>query len=155
MSFQTSIPRRPGQVRCTLQWSLSDHQHVCISDPQENIKGQLKKTLNERCFQLNQYFSHKPHSNFKPTWIFFKSLCPSNDIFDTNKKSTLLLGPHGKDRKYSSDKANIGNPKVNSVCPPLTVNRIGTDCDQNSPAPSIQYNPMRVYHTGGFQRYGC
>ena len=31
MSFQTSIPHRPLQVRCTLQWSLSSHQHVYVS----------------------------------------------------------------------------------------------------------------------------
>ena len=144
MSFQTSIPHRPGQVRCTFQWSLSGHQHVCRSYTQENIKGQLKKTWNERCFQLNQYLSYKPHSSFFVFQMIFLTLI---------KTSKLVLGPHSKDRKYSSDKANIGNPKVNRVnsgCPPLTANRIWTDCDQTSPGPSIQYIPLGVYQTGGF-----
>ena len=35
MSLQASIPHRPGKVMCMLQWSLSGHQHVCISYPQE------------------------------------------------------------------------------------------------------------------------
>ena len=65
------------------------------------------------------------------------------------KKSMLLLGPHRKDMKHSRDKANMDNPKVNRGCPPLTANRTSTDCDQNSPEPSIQYIPLGVYHTGG------
>ena len=35
---------------------------------------QLKKTSNGRRSQLNQYWSYKPHSNVKPTWIFLKIL---------------------------------------------------------------------------------
>ena len=35
---------------------------------------QLKKTSNGRRSQLNQYWSYKPHSNFKPTWNFLKVL---------------------------------------------------------------------------------
>ena len=66
-----------------------------------------------------------------------------------------MLGAQSKDGKYSGDKANIGNPKVNSGCPPLTANRTWTDCDQNSPGPSIQYIPLGVYHTGGFNAIIC
>ena len=62
------------------------------------------------------------------------SLCPSNDIFDINKEKTMLeLGPHGKDRKYSRDKAYIGNPKVNIGCSPLTANRTSADCVDITP----------------------
>ena len=49
-------------------------------------------------------------------------------FWHNQRKSMLVLGPHGKDRKFSRGKANIVNPKVNSGCPPLTVNRIPTDC---------------------------
>ena len=49
---------------------------------------QLKKTSNCRRSQLNQYWSYKPHSNFRSTWIFLGfCMCPSNDTFDKNKKS--------------------------------------------------------------------
>ena len=65
----------------------------------------------------------------------------------------LVLGLGSKDRKSTKDKANIGNPKVNRGCPPLTANRTSADCDENSLGPSIQYIPLRVYRTGGFQRY--
>ena len=84
MSFQTAIPHKPRQVRCTLQWLLSGHQHVFISYSQDYIKRQLKKTLNRRSSQLNQYLPYNPHSSFKPIWIFFRRfcVCPSNDTFD-------------------------------------------------------------------------
>ena len=37
---------------------------------------------------INQYWSYKPHSNFKQHEIFWSfSVCPSNDTFDKNKKS--------------------------------------------------------------------
>ena len=59
MSFQTSIPHKPWQVRwCEvhLQWSLSGHQHVCISYFQEDIKQATKKTLKWKKF---------------PSWLIF------------------------------------------------------------------------------------
>ena len=62
----------------------------------------------------------------------------------------LVLGLHMKDRMPNKDKANIGNPKVNRCCPLLTANRISADCVQIALGPSIQYIPLRVYHTGGF-----
>ena len=62
----------------------------------------------------------------------------------------IVLGPHAKDRKYSSDKSNIGYPKVNKDCPPLTANRTSVDCVQISPGPSVQHIPLWVCHTGGF-----
>ena len=66
-----------------IQWSLSGHQHVCIS----YNKKQHKKTSNGRRSQLDQYWPYRPHSNFKPTW-FFLWFCvfPSSDTFDKNKK---------------------------------------------------------------------
>ena len=76
LSFQAAIEHKPGQVEvdCTLQWSLSGGQHVCISNPKGPSKRQLRKTSNARRSQLNQYWSYKPHSNFKPTWKFLKIL---------------------------------------------------------------------------------
>ena len=62
----------------------------------------------------------------------------------------LVLGLHSKDRKSTRDKANISDPKVNRGCPPITANRTSGDCVQFSLRPSIQYIPLRVYHTGGF-----
>ena len=38
-------------------------------------------------------------------------VCASDDTFDKNKN---ILGPNSKDRTSARDKANIGNPKVNS-----------------------------------------
>ena len=121
MSFQTSIPHITGQVRYTLQWSLSGNQNICISNPQWVIKEQLKKTSNERCFQVNQHFPTNPIQVLNLHRFLKVFLCTSNDIFDINKKK-IDVGWR-EDRKYSSDKANIGNPKVNSGCFPLTVNR--------------------------------
>ena len=101
-------------------------------------------------FNLINICPTSPIQVLDPHGIFLRMcLCPSNDIYDI-KKSMLVLGPQGKDRKYCRDKANIDNPKVNRGCPPLTANRSKTCCDQNSPGPSIQYVPLGVYHTGGF-----
>ena len=61
-----------------------------------------------------------------------------------------LLGLNSKDRKFTRDKANISNPKVNRGRAPLTANRISADCVQISLGPSIPYIPLEVYHTGGF-----
>ena len=113
MSFQTSIPHKPKQVRLgALQWSLSGHQHVCICYSQEDIKWQLKKISNRR----------------SPNLI---NICPTNPIQVLNlhefvcmsfkwyfgqkcKKSMLILGLHSRDRKSTRDKANICNPTMTS-----------------------------------------
>ena len=88
--------------------------------PRSTSNRQLKKTSNGRSVQFNRYLSYRSHSNFKPTWIFWRfCLCPSNYTFDKNKKiSMLVLELHSKDRTSTKDKANIGNPKVNRGCPP-------------------------------------
>ena len=62
----------------------------------------------------------------------------------------FVLGLYNTDRKSTKDKANISNPKVNSGCPPLTANRTSADCVQIALGPSMQYIPLRVYHTGVF-----
>ena len=62
----------------------------------------------------------------------------------------LVLGSHSIGRKSTRDKANTGNPKVNRCCPPLTANRTSADCEENSLVSSVQYIPLGVYHTGGF-----
>ena len=65
----------------------------------------------------------------------------------------LVLGAHNKDRKSTGDKANLGNPKVNRGCHPLTANRISADCVENSLGPS-QYFPLGGLPYWEFQRYG-
>ena len=60
------------------------------------------------------------------------------------------MGLNSKDRKFTGDKANISNPKVNRGCAPLTANSISADCVQILLGPSIPYIPLGVYHTGGF-----
>ena len=62
----------------------------------------------------------------------------------------LVLGLQYQDRKSTKDKANISNTKVNRDCPPLTANHPSADCVQISLWPSIQYIPLSVYRTGGF-----
>ena len=62
----------------------------------------------------------------------------------------LVLGAHNKGRTSTTDKANIGNPKVNRGCHPLTSNRTSADCVENSFGPSVQYIPLGDYHTGSF-----
>ena len=82
---------------------------------------------------------------------FLKNLCVLQMILLTRIKiSMLVLGLHSKDRMSTRDKANISNPKGNRGCPPLEANRTSADCVQISLGPSIQYIPLRVYHTGGF-----
>ena len=87
----------------------------------------------------------KQHEFF---WRF--CMCPSKDTFNKKRISMLVMGLHSKDRKSTEDKANISNLKVNRGCPPLTANCTSADCVQISLRPSIQYIPLRVYHTGGF-----
>ena len=152
LSFQAAIPHEPRQVR----WGelhasvVTDHQHVCISNSQEAITQATKENLT--CSQLTQYWSYKPHLNFKPTWNFSRfCMCPSNDASDKHKKFWCRYW--GSTAKTGRDKANISNPKVNRGRAPVTANRISADCGQISLGPSIPYIPLGVYHTGGRQRY--
>ena len=136
-----------------LQWSLSGHQHVCISKSEEVVtQTNKKKTLNGRRSQFNRYWSYKPHSNFKPTWNFLKILYMSFKWYFWQKWKILMsvLGLNSKDRRSTRDKANMSNPKVNRGFAPLTANRTSADCVQISLGPSIPYIPLRVCHTGGF-----
>ena len=64
-----------------------------------------------------------------------------------------VLGLNSKDRKSTSDKANISNPKVNRGCAPLTANRISADCVQISLGPSMPYIPLGGLPYWGIQRY--
>ena len=144
-SFQTSIPHSLLQVRRTLQLSLSSHQHVCISKYQEDINGATEEHIDLKMPQLDQYLPYKPHSSFKPhEWYFVQKL----------KNMMLVLGPHRKDRNYSRDKANIGNPKVNRSCPPLTANSISADCVESTPEPSVQifYCPSTIMGVSRFPK---
>ena len=100
---------------------------------------QLMKTSNRRTSQLIQYWSQTLFK-FSTNMIFKEFLCVPQ----------MILGLHSKDRKSTLDKANISNPKVDRVCPPLTAKRTSADCVQISLGPSIKYIQLRVYYTGGF-----
>ena len=70
------------------------------------------------------------------------------------KKEMLVLGGHNKDRKFTGDKTNIGNPKVNRGCPQVTANRTSADCGK------FTWTFGVIYSTGGlpyweFQCYAC
>ena len=143
-------------MNCTLQWSLSGHQHVCLSNSKRPSHRQLTKTSNGRHSQLNQYWSYKPHSNFKPTWIFWRfCMCTSNDTFDKNKKSWCWYWDStAKTESLLEIKQTKVIPNENWGCAPLTANRTSADCVQISLRPSIPYIPLGVYHTGGFNAMG-
>ena len=90
-----------------------------------------EENLEWKRFQLNQYLSRRSHSSFKPTWVF------EDFVF-------VLQMTHSK---YSRDKANMGNPKINRGCPLLTGNRTSADCVWITSGPSVQHIPLWVYHT--------
>ena len=46
-----------------------------------------------------------------------------------------VLGLNGKNRKFSGDKANIGNLKFNKGCPQLTANSALADYVKITPGP--------------------
>ena len=140
-------------MSCTLQWSLSGHQHVCISNSQEAITGASKGNFKWKIFTIYSIsVLQTPFKFFNQHEIFWRfCMCPANDTFDKNKKILMsVLGLNSKDRKSTWDKANISNPNVNRGCAPLTTNRISADCVQISLGPSIPYIPLGVYHTEGF-----
>ena len=143
MSLQISITHRLGNIKCTLQWSLRGHQHVCISCSQEDIKRQLKKTSNEINFQLNQYLSDKPIPVLNLQGHFKYFFVPFN-WYVRHKASTLVLGPHGEDRKHYMNKTKIGNPKVSRGSPSVTY--ISADC-----GPLVQHIRLGCNHTGDFK----
>ena len=122
MSFQTSIPHRPGkwdEVRFAPQWALDCHQHVCINYSQEDIKRQLKK--HGRSSKLNQYLSYKLHSSFKPTWNFFADFSCVLQIIHLTTKIDVGTGAPRQRQDKTRDKANMGNPKVKRDCVEISV----------------------------------
>ena len=110
--------------------------------PERPSHRQLKKTSTGRRSQLNQYWSYKPHSNFKPTLNFLKILYVSFKWYFWQKILMSVLGLNSKDRKSTREKANISYPKVNRGCAPLTANRISADCVQILLGHSIPYIPL-------------
>ena len=113
----------------TLQWSLSGHQCVCISNSHEAITMAAKDNLKWKTF-----------------------VCVFQMILLTKIKKILMsvLGLNSKAMKSTRDTANISNPKVNRGYAPLTANRISADCVQISLGPPIPYISLGVYHTMGF-----
>ena len=76
MSFQTSIPHRPWQVRCTLQCSWSGHQHVCIRYSQEDKMGNWINPRMEDVSNLVKVYLTSPIQVLKPHG-FLKTLFAS------------------------------------------------------------------------------
>ena len=78
----------PPHMQCILEWSLSGHCMLTLITPQGPgpSKRWLKKTLNERRFQIHLYPPCTAHSSGKPAWIFIWRFwpCPSNDMMDIN-----------------------------------------------------------------------
>ena len=145
MSCLTCISHRPWQVWCTLHWSL----HKLL--PRWHQRANWRKPWRKEDSNLINICPTKPIQVLNIHGIFrIFCFCPLNDIFDINEiKSMLVVGPHGKDKKYSCDIANICNPNVNRGCPPLPANRTSADCVQITPGPSVQHIPLGIYHTGG------
>ena len=141
MSFQTSIPHKPWQVKwCEVHASVvTEWPPACLLLPREHQTATKENLKWKNSSQLNQYLSYKPHSSFKPTWTLTTIL-----------KKMLVLRAHNKDRKSARYNANKGNPKVNRGCPLLTAIRTSADCVENSLGPSVQYTPLGVYHTKSF-----
>ena len=124
-------------VRCTLQWSLSGHQHVCISSySQEGIKVQPRILINI-CTKIRiQYLNQ--HGIF---WgVCF---CPSNGIFVWIKNHVDTGSPWQRQEVFW-DEANKSNPKVNRGCPHLTANRTSADCVEIAPGSPVQNIPLGV-----------
>ena len=63
-----------GEVICTLQWSLSGRQHVCISNSQEDITQTTKENLKWKKFPTSAILVLLTPFKFRPTWIFLKIL---------------------------------------------------------------------------------
>ena len=76
LSFQGS--HRTQTQTSEVRWAARFSGHWVVTSmfaqaiPGRPSQRQLKKTSNGRRSQLNQYWSYKPHSNFKPTWKFLK-----------------------------------------------------------------------------------
>ena len=89
MSFQSSIPHRPGLVRFMLQWSLSGHKHVILK---KTSNVQAKKTSNKRSFQLN-IFNFYP-ANSIPNYCYYnhaKCFAKNDAIKLCNKSEGVYL----------------------------------------------------------------
>ena len=112
MSFQTSIPLRPIQVRCTfqwplsghqqvsctLEWSLRGHQHILFNHSQRTSKGNSRKPRMKEVSNFinicrtNSIQVLNQHEHFRK-----KILCPSNAIFGKTKiNQCWYLGPAAK-----------------------------------------------------------
>ena len=77
-SIKLSGSHRTQTQTSEVRWTARSSGHWVVASmfviPKRPSKRQLRKTSNARRSQLNQYWSYKPQSNFKPTWIFLKIL---------------------------------------------------------------------------------
>ena len=79
-SIKLSGSHRTHTQTSEVRWTVRSSGHWVVASmfayaiPKGPSKRQLRKTSNARRSQLNQYWSYEPHSNFKPTWNFFKIL---------------------------------------------------------------------------------
>ena len=154
ISFQTSIPHRPGKwgARFSGQW-VATSMFVLKLLPRGHQRSNWRKP---RIKEISTWFNicrTNPIKVLKLHGIFWRfRLCPSNDIYGINEKlSMLALGPHRKDRTYSRDEANIGDLKLNrGGFLPFTVYGTSADYVEITHRPSEHHIPLGVYHIGGF-----
>ena len=139
MSFQTSIPHKPWQVKwCEVHASVvTEWPPACLLLPREHQTATKENLKWKNSSQLNQYLSYKPHSSFKPTWTLTTIL-----------KKMLVLRAHNKDRKSARYNANKGNPKVNRGCPLLTAIRTSAPGPQQTVWKIHLDLPYNILHWG-------
>ena len=78
-----------------VRWAACFGDHwACLHKklPRGHETGNQKKASNGRISQLNQYWSYKPHSNFKPTWIFFEEFVCVLQMMLITKLKNLDVG---------------------------------------------------------------
>ena len=157
MTFQTTIPHKPWQVKwgevhasVVTEWP---NTRLHKSSPRGHQTGSYGKPRIDEVPNLVNIFPTTPIevSNLHD---FFKIVCLST-MLNFWQKRMLVLMSHIKDRMSTRDTANKGNSKANRVCPPLTAKGISADCVKNSVRSSVQYIPLGVYHTGGLKLCLC
>ena len=97
MSFQTSLPHRPLQVRCTLQRWLSVYQHKLL--PRGHHRDNWRKPRMKIKFQLNIYPT-KPIQVSNINYIFWRLIC-------VLVKMGVGTGAPRQRKRYSRDKTKI------------------------------------------------
>ena len=73
-----------------VRWAACFSGHWVVTSMRTSHR-QLKKTSNGRSYQVNQYWSYKPQSNFNPTWILFEYFNLINSLGPSIQYITLRV----------------------------------------------------------------